>query len=173
MKHIAWLLSYLIVTSLLCAQTGAADAGDRVVYEAAFDAAFAPCTALDMVKQTPGFVLAEDGDCCAAMRRGRQRHEVLRIELLRGSEVAGDASGAALLANVVRTPTSGGGAWWRGAELASRSPAPNGWFGVAGFDERKSLSDERAFPRARRLTILPHPPRLRAISCAPPCSSLS
>jgi outer membrane receptor protein involved in Fe transport len=59
--------------------------------------------------------------------------EVLRIELLRGSEAAGDASGAALLANVVRTPSSGGGAWSLGAELANRDrAAPNGWFGWGG-----------------------------------------
>jgi hypothetical protein len=164
MKHtlrIALILLY--VTSHPCARAAATDAtGDRVAYEAAFYAAFAPRTALDMVRQTPGFVLAED----AELRRGYagavgnvlidgrrlgaktqtpadvlQRipaGEVLRIELLRGSEIAGDASGAALLANVVRTPASGGGAWGMGAELATRSPAPNAWFGWGG---RRGVTD--------------------------------
>ena len=147
----------LLATSHLCARAaGAEGPGDRVVYEAAFYAAYAPRTALDMVKQTPGFVLAEDEE----LRRGYagavgnvlidgrrlsaksqtpsdvlQRipaAEVLRVELLRGSEVAGDASGATLLANVIRTPASGGGAWGLGAEVATRGAAPNGWFGWGG-----------------------------------------
>jgi hypothetical protein len=152
------LFTSLLATSHLCAGAAGSDAtGDRVAYEAAFYAAFAPRTALDMVRQTPGFVPAEDED----LRRGfagavgnvlidgrrlsaksqtlsdvLQRipaNEVLRIELLRGSAVAGDASGAALLANVVRTPSSGGGAWALGAEIANRDrAAPNGWFGWGG-----------------------------------------
>jgi hypothetical protein len=187
MKHTIriGLITLLLTTSHLCARSAVADAaGDRVVYEAAFYAAFAPRTALDMVKQTPGFVLAED----AELRRGLagavgnvlidgrrlgaktqtpadvlQRipaTEVLRIELLRGSEVAGDASGAALLANVVRTPSSGGGAWSLGAELANRGkPAPNGWFGWGG---RRGVTEyslggssyalQRDLPGARSVT---------------------
>src|ERR1700741_4572899 len=42
---------------------------ERVVYEAAFYAPFAPRTALDMVKQTPGFVLANYEEA-SAQRRG-------------------------------------------------------------------------------------------------------
>src|SRR6201999_2273529 len=110
---------------------------ERVVYEAAFYAPFAPRTALDMVKQTPGFVLANYEEP-SAQRRGfagavgnvlidgerlsaktqtlsdvLQRvpaSEVVRVEILRGNEVAGDASGATVLANVVRTHSTGGGA---------------------------------------------------------------
>jgi hypothetical protein len=139
----------VLFSSRLCAT-------ERVVYDAAFYSAFAPRTALDMVNQTPGFVPARD----EADRRGfagavgnvlvdgerlsaksqtladvLQRipaSEVVRIEILRGSEVAGDASGDAVLANVVRTHSSGGGAWGLGAELAGRDPAPNGWFGWGG-----------------------------------------
>jgi hypothetical protein len=135
----------------------APDASDeRVVYHAAFYAPFAPRTALDMVKQTPGFVLAADQE----LRRGfsgavgnvlidgerltaksqtlsdvLQRvpaGEVLRIELLRGGAVAGDASGGSVLANVVRTPSTGGGAWGLGFEAAGREPAPNGFFAWGG-----------------------------------------
>ena len=139
------------ISSLSLAQTR-----ERVAYDAVFYAAFSPRTALDMVKQTPGFVLAED----ETLRRGfsgavgnvlvdgqrlsaksqtvsdvLQRvpaREVLRIEILRGAAVAGDASGAAVLANVVRTPSVGGGAWGLGLELADRSPAPNGFFAWGG-----------------------------------------
>jgi hypothetical protein len=164
MKHIrVAFVAILLATSHLRAwAAGAGAPDDRVVYEAAFYAAFAPRTALDMVKQTPGFVLAEDEE----LRRGYagavgnvlidghrlgaksqtpsdvlQRipaAEVLRIELLRGSDVAGDASGATLLANVVRTPASGGGAWGLGTEIATREPAPNGWFGWGG---RRGVTD--------------------------------
>jgi hypothetical protein len=152
------LVAVLVVTTHLCARAAGSDVpGDRVVYEAAFYAAFAPRTALDMVRQTPGFVLAEEeelrrgfaGAVGNVLIDGRRlsaksqtssdvltrvpANEVLRIELLRGSEVAGDASGAALLANIVRTPTSGGGAWGLGAEVANRDrPAPNAWFGWGG-----------------------------------------
>jgi TonB-dependent receptor-like protein len=151
----------LILVSLATLRPDARAA--EVSYEAAFYNAFAPRTALDMVRQTPGFLLAEDEE----LRRGfagavgnvlidgrrlsaktqspadvLQRipaGEVLRIELLRGAEVAGDASGASVLANVVRTPTSGGGAWGLGAEIANRDqPAPNGWFGWGG---RRGLTE--------------------------------
>lgn len=128
--------------------------GERVVYPAAFYAPFAPRTALDMVKQTPGFVLPED----AELRRGfagavgnvlidgerlvaksqtvsdaLQRvpaREVLQIELLRAA--AADASGASVLANVVRIPSTGGGAWALGVEHAHRDPSPNGFFAWSG-----------------------------------------
>jgi hypothetical protein len=152
----------LLVTALPWSPAWPADSqssdgsGERVVYNAAFYAPFAPRTALDMVKQTPGFVLAADEE----LRRGfagavgnvlidgerltaksqtlsdvLQRvpaAEVVRIEVLRGSAVAGDASGSSVLANVVRTPATGGGAWGLGAELAQRDPAPNGWFAWGG-----------------------------------------
>ena len=67
--------------------------------------------------------------------------EVLRIEVLRGSEVAGDASGAAVLANVVRTPASGGGTWEAGVEVTNEDkPAPNGKFGWSGRKEATEYS---------------------------------
>jgi len=134
---------------------------DRVVYDAAFYAAFAPRTALDMVNQTPGFVLlAPDGNgdderrgfagavgnvLIDGQRLGAKSQnlrdvlgrvaakEVLRIEILRGAEVAGDASGAPVLANVVRTPASGGGTWQAGAEMTNEDePKPNAKFGWSG-----------------------------------------
>jgi hypothetical protein len=132
---------------------------ERVVYQATFYAPFAPRTALDMVRQTPGFALGEvkdterrrgfagavsnvlvDGERLSAKSQSvddvLQRipaAEVVRVEILRGSEVAGDASGAAVLANVVRTPSTGGGAWGLGFELANQDEAaPNGWFGWGG-----------------------------------------
>jgi hypothetical protein len=145
-------ITLLFISSLCLAQTG-----ERVVYDAAYYAAFSPRTALDMVKQTPGFVLVEqdqelrrgfagavgnvliDGERLSAKSQSLhdvlQRvpaNEVLRIEILRGSAVAGDASGATVLANVVRTPSTGGGAWALGMELADRAPAPNGWFAWGG-----------------------------------------
>ncbi|HEU5135394.1 MAG TPA: TonB-dependent receptor [Steroidobacteraceae bacterium] len=134
-------------------------AGTPINYDAAYYAPFAPHNALDMVKQTPGFVLetAEDDE----QRRGfsgavgnvlvdGQRlsaksqtpsdvlaripaAEVVRIEILRGSDAAGDASGAAVLANVVRTRSAGGGWWAAGFELAGQDEAaPNGNFGWSG-----------------------------------------
>jgi hypothetical protein len=140
---------------------------DRVIYSADYFESFAPRTALDMINQTPGFVLAaeDDGD----VRRGfsgavgnvlidGQRlgaksqslrdvlgrvaaREVVRIEVLRGSAVAGDASGAAVLANVIRTPTSGGGTWEAGFEVTNTDePTPNGKFGWSGRKENTEFS---------------------------------
>ena len=135
-------------------ESGAApDAGvpERVHYEASWFGQFAPRTALDMVNQTPGF----SPDLRAGNRRGLsgsagnvlidgerpsaksqtlqdilQRipaKQVARIEILRGAEIAGDPSGAAVLANVVRTHSAGVGAWSAGFEHAPRQqPAPNG-----------------------------------------------
>jgi len=135
----------------------------RLAYEAAYYAQFSPRTALDMVNQTPGFVLVE-----GAERRGfsgavgnvlidGQRPtaksqtlddilqripaaQVLRIELLRGGEAAGDASGQAVVANVVRTPSAGQGAFSLGAEYAGRAPAPNGWASWSGRIGRTDYS---------------------------------
>src|SRR6185295_3860813 len=162
--HRLALVAVLFATFHPCARAADAEsAGNRVVYEAAFYTTFAPRTALDMVKQTPGFVLADEeedsrrgyaGAVGNVLIDGRRlgaksqapsdvlqripAGEVLRIELLRGSEVAGDASGATLLANVVRTPASGGGAWGLGTEVATRGPEPNGWFGWGG---RRGVTD--------------------------------
>jgi|CXWL01.1.fsa_nt_gi hypothetical protein len=119
-------------------------ADGRLVYEPAFFAQFNPQNALDMVNQTPGFSLDGGDD-----RRGfsgavgnllidglrpstksqgldsiLQRipaNQVVRIELLRGADVAGDASGQSVLLNVVRVPSAGSGLWRVGAEVARRT----------------------------------------------------
>ncbi len=141
----------------------AAVSTDRVVYDAAFYDAYAPRTALDMINQTPGFVLSApdsnnvnnderrgfagavgnvliDGQRLGAKSQNLRdvlgrvaAKEVLRIEILRGAEVAGDASGAPVLANVVRTPTSGGGTWQAGAEMTNQDrPKANAKFAWSG-----------------------------------------
>jgi hypothetical protein len=143
-------------------QTAAPLAGsDRVVYDAAFYAAFSPRTALDMIGQTPGFVLNApeqderrgfagavgnvlvDGERLSAksqsLRDVLQRvpaSDVVRIEILRGAEVAGDASNATVLANVVRTRASGSGTWEAGSELSNQdAAAPYGRLGWSGRNE--------------------------------------
>jgi outer membrane receptor protein involved in Fe transport len=129
---------------------------ERVAYDAAFYAQFSPRTALDMVGRTPGFTLAEgaerrgfsgavgnvliDGERAIAKSQTLadilQRipaAQVVRIELLRGAQTAGDASGFAVLANVVRTHSAGGGAWSIGYEIAQQhAPAPNGFMAWNG-----------------------------------------
>ena len=144
-----------------------AGTSDRVVYEALYYNAFAPRTALDMINQTPGFVLDTsgqdeerrgfsgavgnvliDGRRLGAKSQSLQdvlgrvaAREVVRIEVLRGSAVAGDASGAAVLANVVRTPAAGGGTWEGGVELTNENkPMPNGKFGWSGRKEATEFS---------------------------------
>jgi len=130
--------------------------GDRVHYEKAFFDQFNPQTALDMVRQTPGFSL-NDGD----NRRGFSgavgnllidglrpssktqsldtllsqipANQVVRIELLRGTLVAGDASGQSVLLNVVRTPSAGSGVFGAGVEYTSREvAAPRGNLSYSG-----------------------------------------
>jgi outer membrane receptor protein involved in Fe transport len=139
---------------------------DRVSYDATFYSSFSPRTALDMINQTPGFVLVADdqderrgfsgavgnvlidGQRLGAKSQSLQdvlgrvgAKEVLRIEVLRGSAVAGDASGAAVLANVVRTPASGGGTWEAGVEVTNEDkPTPNGKFGWSGRREATEYS---------------------------------
>jgi hypothetical protein len=166
-KTIPAALAALFATSLSIAQQPAAPASsDRVVYEAAFYHSFAPRTALDMITQTPGFVfdgddeeerrgfsgavgnVLIDGQRLGAKSQSLQdvlgrvaAKEVLRIEVLRGSAVAGDASGAAVLANVVRTPSAGGGTWEAGFELTNQDqPSPNGKFGWSGRKEAAEFS---------------------------------
>jgi hypothetical protein len=141
-----------------------ADAG-RVVYESAFYAQFAPRTALDMVNQTPGFTLdvgdneqrgftgavgnvLVDGERLGAKSQTLEdvlqrvpASEVLRIEILRGADVAGDASGKAVLVNVVRTRTAGGGTWMAGFEMTNRDkPKPTGRLTWSGRSEDREYS---------------------------------
>jgi hypothetical protein len=128
----------------------------RVAYDAAYFAQYSPRTALDMVRQTPGFSLDGGDD-----RRGFSgavgnllidgvrpstksqslegilsripADQVVRVELLRGADVAGDASGQALLLNIVRTPTAGSGVWEVGFERTSRDVfAPRGEISYSG-----------------------------------------
>ena len=119
---------------------------DRVAYDAAYFAQYNPQNALDMVRQVPGFSLDGGDD-----RRGFSgavgnllidnvrpstksqsvegilsripANQVVRIEVLRGAAVAGDASGQSMLVNIVRTPTAGSGTWEGGFEYTSRDIA--------------------------------------------------
>jgi hypothetical protein len=142
-----------------------ASGSGRVVYDAAFYAQFAPRTALDMVNQTPGFTLDGgdnetrgfsgavgnvliDGDRLGAKSQSLEdvllrvpASEVLRIEILRGADVAGDASNAAVLANVVRTRTAGGGTWMAGFDMTKeKNPTPTGRFAWSGRSEDREYS---------------------------------
>jgi len=137
----------------------------RVVYDAAFYAQFAPRTALDMVNQTPGFSfdggddetrgfsgavgnVLIDGERLGAKSQTLEdvllrvpASEVLRIEILRGADVAGDASNAAVLANVIRTRTAGGGTWMAGFEMTNEhKPTPTGRFAWSGRSEDREYS---------------------------------
>lgn len=136
--------------------TPTATTGDRTSYDASQFAQYNPQTALDMVRQLPGFSL--DG---GANRRGFSgavgnllidgvrpstksqgvegilsripANQVVRLEVLRGAAVAGDASGQSTLLNVVRTESSGSGVYEAGVELTSRDvPAPRGELSYSG-----------------------------------------
>ncbi|HCK82973.1 MAG TPA: hypothetical protein DHW63_00120 [Hyphomonadaceae bacterium] len=138
--------------------TCAASVSGRVSYDTAFFAQFNPQNALDMVRQTPGFSLDGGDD-----RRGFSgavgnllidgvrptsksqslenilsripASQVVRVEVLRGAEVAGDASGQAQLVNVVRTPSAGSGIWRIGGEHYREGMNPQGelsWSGRRG-----------------------------------------
>ncbi len=127
----------------------------RLAYDPGFFAQFNPQNALDMVNQTPGFSLDGGDD-----RRGFSgavgnllidglrpstksqslsdilaripASQVVRIELLRGAEVAGDASGAAVLVNVVRVPSAGSGLWRIGGEYNRNIFGPQGEVSYSG-----------------------------------------
>ncbi len=117
-----------------CAATPIATASGRVSYDAAFFAQYNPQTALDMVRQTPGFSLdggdgrrgfsgavgnllidgvrptAKSQSLDSILSRIPAR-QVLRVEVLRGAETSGDASGQSQLVNIVRTTSAGSGVW--------------------------------------------------------------
>lgn len=107
---------------------------DRLVYEAAFFSRFNPQNAMDVVNNTPGFTLVfgdgrrgfsgsvsnvlidglrptAKGEPIDAILSRIPIAQILRVEVLRGAEVAGDASGQSQLINIVRTPTTGGGTY--------------------------------------------------------------
>ncbi len=136
--------------------TPASSTADRLTYEAAQFARYNPQTALDMVRQIPGFSLDGGDD-----RRGFSgavgnllidgvrpstksqgvdgilsripANQVVRLEVLRGAAVAGDASGQSMLLNVVRTPTAGSGVYSAGFEITSRDVlAPRGELSYSG-----------------------------------------
>src|SRR5688572_2910946 len=115
-------------------------------YDADWYRSFAPRTALDMVRQTPGFTLDEGaarrglsgavGNVLVDGRRPSAKEQtleeilrripaaqVLGIEILRGAQTAGDASGQAVLLNVMRTPFTGQGVGALGFEYAQQHRA--------------------------------------------------
>lgn len=125
-------------------------------YDADWYRSFAPRTALDMVRQTPGFTLDEGaarrglsgavGNVLVDGRRPSAKEqtleEILRripaaqvqgIEILRGAQTAGDLSGQAVLLNVLRTPFTGQGVGALGFEYAQQHRAmPNGFMAWTG-----------------------------------------
>jgi hypothetical protein len=131
-----WALPCVIAAAAL---PGAAWA-QTVSYDAAFFHQFSPRTALDMVERVPGFTVDEgedrrgfaaaqsnvliDGDPPIAKAQEIDdileripAEDVVRIELIRGSG-SNAASAQGVRVNVVRRPTSGGGVWDLGGELA-------------------------------------------------------
>ncbi|ANP47375.1 outer membrane beta-barrel protein [Candidatus Viadribacter manganicus] len=139
-----------------CSSLTPTSSSDRVVYDTGFFTQYNPQTALDMVRQIPGFSL--DG---GADRRGFSgavgnllidgvrpstksqgvegilsripANQVVRLEVLRGAAVAGDASGQSTLLNLVRTASAGSGVYEAGFELTSRGvPAPRGELSYSG-----------------------------------------
>ncbi len=155
---------------------------DRTSYDAAFFAQYNPQTALDMVNQTPGFSLNGGDD-----RRGFSgavgnllidgvrptsksqslsgilsripANQVVRIEVLRGAAVSGDASGQSTLVNIVRTPNAGSGVWTAGVEwMDEQDVAPRGdasYSGRTGQVEwglgASLYSQHRSLPGWRRI----------------------
>jgi hypothetical protein len=118
-----------------------------------------------MVNQTPGFTLdigdtetrgfagavgnvLIDGERLGAKSQSLEdvllrvpASEVVRIEILRGADVAGDASNAAVLANVIRTRTAGGGTWMAGFEMTNEEkPTPTGRLTWSGRREDREYS---------------------------------
>jgi hypothetical protein len=165
-----------------CASALAPGAAERLAYDTAFFAQFNPQTALDMVRQTPGFTLDGgddrrgfsgavgnvliDGHRPSAKSQSIEDilgripvSQVVRVEVLRGAEVAGDASGQSMLVNVVRTPSAGSGRWQASAEIYGDRASPRGSasysgrngqveFGVGG----SFFTQYRTQPGWRRLT---------------------
>jgi hypothetical protein len=183
-RHILLLLcSGLAGSPILSAEPAPLAARERLQYPPEWYAGFAPRSALDMVRQTPGFTLQEgderrglagavgnvlvDGRRPAA--KDQKLEEILQripasqvqsIEILRGIDTAGDASGQSVLVNVVRTPFSGQGFASAGFEsAANRDPMPNAvlvWSGRAHTVDyavgASTYSFERELPGTRRQT---------------------
>jgi outer membrane receptor protein involved in Fe transport len=145
-------------TPLLAAEVTPGTGGETLQYAADWYARFTPRSALDMVRQTPGFTLIEGeerrglaggvGNVLVDGRRPVAKDQKLEeilghipasqvqsIEILRGVMTAGDASGQSVLLNVVRTPFTGQGFGSTGFEYApGNDPMPNAvlaWTGRA------------------------------------------
>lgn len=155
-----------------------------VFYEATFFEQYAPRNAFDMVQRVPSFSLRKvdeerrgfsgaagnvliDGKQASAKSQSLEdilkripAAQVVRLEILRGTQTAGDASGDSLLVNVVRTPSAGGGFWSAGFEYAQQDePAPHAnfaWAGRIGDIEygigAQTYALKRELPGARRVT---------------------
>lgn len=165
-----------------CAAAQPASSSDRIAYDAAFFSQFNPQNAHDMVSQTPGFTL-DGGDgrrgfsgavgnlLIDGLRPSSKSQslegilgqipasQVLRIELLRGAAVAGDASGQSVLLNVVRTASAGSGLWRLGGEYNGGGIGPQGEVSYSGrsgqFEYGIGIdyySQFRAQPGTRRTT---------------------
>jgi hypothetical protein len=170
-------------TPLLAAELTTAAVGERLQYTADWYAGFAPRSALDMVRQTPGFTLLEgeerrglaggvgnvllDGRRPAAKDQKLEEilgripaSQVQSIEILRGADTAGDASGQSVLLNVIRTPFTGQGFGSTGFEYApGNGPMPNAvlaWTGRAHTVDysvgASTYSFERDLPGSRQQT---------------------
>jgi hypothetical protein len=130
-----WITCALLLTGVMDArgQSAPAESASRVVYVAADYAAFAPQTALDMVKRTPGFLLDQGDedvrgfggaggnvliDGARPVSKGGvldalsriAASQVERIELIRNAGSA-EAQGQSLVLNVVRKQATASGTW--------------------------------------------------------------
>lgn len=154
-------------------------APDEVIYEARFFAEYAPQSALDMVRRTPGFTLDEGenvrgfggaagnvlidgarppvkGDGLSDFLARIPSGQVAEVRLIRNAQTA-EAQGQALILNIIRRPVEASSAWSLGIEQTGEgSPAPFGslsFVGVAaGFEgafEIEIVTDQTPF-RTRR-----------------------
>ena len=124
---------------------------DMVVYDAAYFTRFNPQNAMDVVNNTPGFNLVfgdgrrgfsgsvgnalidgirptAKGEPIDAILSRIPIAQIVRVEVLRGAAVAGDASGQSQVINIVRTPTTGGGTYDISIEYSGQNmarPTPN------------------------------------------------
>lgn len=177
-------MAIALAAPLQAAAAIAGASGDTPLrYAADWYQSFAPRTALDMVRQTPGFTLDEGavrrglsgavGNLLVDGRRPSAKEQTLEeilqripaaqvqgIEILRGAQTAGDASGQAVLLNVIRTPFTGQGVGSMGFEYAQQHrPMPNGWMAWTGRAHAidyavgaSTYSLRRELPGTRELT---------------------
>ena len=132
------------------AQTNDPAAANTDIYDAAFFTQFKPQSALDIIQQIPGFAL-DTGDTVRGFGAGAGNvlidgvrptsksggiedallripaSQVDRVELLRGSAAAGEASGQSVVANIIRRKNTRGTRWQLEIEHA-----PNGTINPIG-----------------------------------------